>query len=607
MTFLKKAESLNRPFLLTQIVFLIFTLVSFLLRHEGLSFFDASDFATAIQGWGIPHAPGYPLYVLLGKLFYLVTQNPFDAQFWLNIAAAWVACFFLFKTLAANKASALVAVLFLLAQGIFQQYILIPEVFTLNLSLVAMLIYFHQRFDETRGLKFVFAIGLMYGLGICHHHFMSLMVPASAYLLMRGFMKAGWAQGVGLFVAGFAVGLLPLSYFFVATAQAPMYTYFSVANLQDLLFVVLRKGYGTFKMTGSAAAVSAGSILTLIVVGLFKSTFVVGLVGGIASMPLLWRSRKPASATAILSMTTLVIFVVAFSMMANFPISTFEGEHAFLRYLTFPGFLLLYPLASGWEWLSQRFGRKVFAVASVIALTAGAYSFSQMNYRHYSTIDFQIQNTYRTIERLMGPQPDTEVDPKMNRCIVFGLTDPFHFGGRYFNEFQTSYRCYFFSIATVITGQFQARSEHALVMKLLGKDYPFLGRTREVVMLDIFDRAMTAGYRIFVMYPGDLDIFQKPDMQVTPVGSSLELLAPNSRVPLERVAQEHLAYLESIGILLNELEQAQIQPRPVSETSLQAPFMNLEIYSKILKFPPDVQSAHDALRARAEKFLSVPY
>lgn len=607
MTYLKQVESLKRPFLLSQIVFLIFTLVSFFLRHEGLSFFDASDFATAIQGWGIPHAPGYPLYVILGKLFNLITQNPFDAQFWVNILAAWIACFFLFKTLAANQWAALVAVLFLLAQGIFQQYILIPEVFTLNLALVSMLIYFHQRFDETLKFKFVFGIGLMYGLGVCHHHFMSLMVPASAFLLIRSFMKASWGKGVGLFLAGFVLGLLPLSYFFIATAQHPPYTYFSVTNLQDLLFVVLRKGYGTFKMTGSGQAVSAFQVASLIFGGLFKSTFIIGLVGGVLAMPLLWRSRKTVSTTAVLSISTIVIFIVAFSVLANFPIDTFEGEHAFLRYLTFPGFLLLYPLATGWQWLSQRFGQKVFAVASGIAVVAAAYSFSQMNYRHYSTIDFQIQQTYRTIERIMGAQPDKEVDPKMNRCIVFGLTDPFHFGGRYYNEFETNYRCYFFSIATVITGQFQALSEQLLVQKMLGSDYVLLGKSREVVMLDVFMRALQSGYRIFVMYPGDLDIFQRPDLQVTPVGSSLELMLPNTRVSLERVAQEHILYLDSLKVLLNELEQAPIQPRAVSVTSLQAPFMNLEIYNKILKFPPDAQAAHDEIRRRTEKYFNPPY
>lgn len=603
MTYLKKAGSLNRQFLVSQIFFLLFTLVSFFLRHEGLSFFDASDFATAIQGWGIAHAPGYPLYVLLGKFFYLFTGNPFDAQFWLNILAAWVACFFLFKTLAADKSSALVAVLFLLAQGLVQQYILIPEVFTLNLALAAMLIYFHQRFDEGLKLRYVFAIGLLYGLALCHHHLLALMVPASAYLLIRGFKKAKWRQGGALFAAGFLLGLLPLSYFFIATAHEPAYTYYSVTNLKELLFVVLRQGYGTFKMTGSAAGVSAWSIFSLIVSGMFKSTFAVGFLGGLVAMPFFWRSRKPVRATAILSIVTLVIFIGAFCVMANFPIESSEGKNAFLRYLTFPCFLILYPLAFGLERLSQRFGARVFVMAGAVACLAGGFSFAGLNYRHYSTIDFHVEQTYRTIERVMGPQPDNDINPQYNRCLIFALTDPFHFGGRYYNEFQTNYRCYFYSIATVVTGQFQARTEQRLMLKILGADYILNGKTREQVMLEFFHRALQAGYRIFVMYPGDLDVFGKPDMQVTAVGNVLELLPPGAQVPLQQVATEYLLYLESLKVLLQELEQAPIQPRAPSATSLQAPFANLEIYSKLLPLPPEVKARHQEILERSQKLM----
>jgi transmembrane protein TMEM260 (protein O-mannosyltransferase) len=603
MTYLKKAGRLNHQFLISQIVFLIFTLVSFFLRHEGLSFFDASDFATAIQGWGIPHAPGYPLYVLLGKFFYLFTPTPFDAQFWVNILAAWIACFFLFKTLAANKTSALVAVLFLLAQGLFQQYILIPEVFTLNLSLVSALIYFHQSFDEKLQPRYVFAIGLVYGLGLCHHHLMVLMVPASAFLLIRGFSKNGWLKGSAFFLAGFMVGLLPLAYYFIATAHDPDYTYYSVKTLQDMLFVVLRKGYGTFQMTGTADGVPAWDIFKIIFEGVFQSGFAVVLLGALIAAPFFWGSRKSVPAAAVLSMSTVIIFVVAFCIMANFPVDSLEGKNVFVRYLTFPGFLLIYPLAYGWEQLSRKYGSKVYSVAGVIAVVAGSYSLVRLNYRHYSTIDFQIAQTYRAIERAMGPQPDTTIDPKINRCIVFGLSDPFHFGGRYYNEFQTNYRCYFFSIATVITGQFQARYELRLVQHLVEPSYSFAGKSRETILLDIFSRAILAGYRIFVMYPGDLNIFKIPDMQVTPIGSSLELKLPSSRVPLERVAQEHRDYLESLKMLLNEVERAPIQPRPVSVTSVQAPFMNLEVYAQLLKLSPELQAEHDQIKARAEKFL----
>jgi len=594
----------SREFLFSQVIFLVFAVASFFLRHQGLSFFDASDFSTAIQGTAIPHAPGYPLYVLLGKFFNWFVQDPFDAQFWVNILAAWITSVFLFLTLAANRPSALLAVLFLLAQSLFQQYILIPEVFTLNLALVSMLIYFHQRFDQELKSRYLFAIGLMYGLGLCHHHLMALMVPASAFLLIRGLRKTRWLQGLGSAALGFVVGLLPLIYFFVSTKSDPNYTYYSVTNLQELLFVVLRQGYGTFKMTGSAAGVSAYAILGVIFGGLFKSGLGIGLLGGVAAMPGYWLSKKPVRAEAVLSISTMIIFMIAFSIMANFPIETLEGKNAFLRYLTFPGFLLLFPLSYGWEWLSRRFGRKVFGAGAGIAFAMGIYSLVHLNYRHYSTIDFHVAQAYHTIQRVMGPQPDTNIEPQFNRCIIFALTDPFHFGGRYYNEFQTDYRCYIFSVATVITGQFQARAEQKLVQKILGADYVLNGKTREAVMLEFFYRAMQDGYRIFAMYPGDLTIFQKPDMQISPVGNIIEILSGAKQIPAEQLAQEYALYLESLKVILSTVEEASIQPEALSDTAVQAPFTNMGLYPQVLKTTPEIIKTADEVRGRAEKFLT---
>lgn len=596
------SRGLNRQFLASQVVFIIFVFVSYFFRHEGLSFFDASDFATAIQGWGIPHAPGYPLYVFLGKFVYSFIKDPFDAQFWVNIFAAWVASVFLFLTLAAHRTSALLAVLFLFSQSLFQQYILIPEVFTLNLALVAMLVYFHKCFDEKLQLRYVFGIGLVYGLGFCHHHLLALMVPASAYLLFRGLKKTKWLSGVGLAAAGFAIGLIPLVYFFMATRKDPAYTYFSVNTLNDLLFVVLRQGYGTFKMTGTGDMVSAWEIAKLIFTETFKSTFGIGLLGGLAALPFYWRSRRPAPAPTILVATTLGIFVLAFCLMANFPVDNLEGRNAFIRYLSFPCFLLLYPLAFGFEWLSQRWGQKVFVVGSVTACLIAIYSFSSLNYRHYSTVDFHVEQAYASIQRVFPARGDAGIDPLYNRCIIFAMTDPHHFGGRYYNEFKTTYPCYFFSIATVITGQFQARSELRLVQEILGGEYVLDGKTREQVLLDLFTRSMSQGYRVFAMYPGDLNIFRKPDLKVTPVGNILELIPDGAKVSLEQVAREHVAYLDSLKVLLTNLEQASIQPKAVSESAALAPFANLDIYSQLVKPSPEVKVLEDEIRERVKRF-----
>ena len=51
--------------------------------HNGA---DGGDLAAAVAGLGVPHPPGYPAYVLLGKVFALLPLR--DIAFRLNIMSA---------------------------------------------------------------------------------------------------------------------------------------------------------------------------------------------------------------------------------------------------------------------------------------------------------------------------------------------------------------------------------------------------------------------------------------------------------------------------------------------------------------------------------------
>lgn len=598
-------------FLGSQVLFLVFALVSFVLHHRGLSFFDASDFATAIQGFGIPHAPGYPLYVLAGKVFYIFTSEPFEAQFWVNILSAWIAALFLFLTLAEHRKAALMVGSFLFTQGIFQQYILVPEVFTLNLALASMLIYFHKRFEEAQNPKWLFSIGVVYGLGVCHHHLLALMVPASIFLLCRGFGrdKGAWAKGLGLSLVGFLLGLLPLSYLFVMTAQSPDYSYYSVRTFSDLLFVVLRQGYGTFKMTGSGTAVPVGDLLQVIGDGIFRGTGYLGVLLGLGGVVGLWRGRKSSTAVSLLSLSPVVIFIFIFCALANFPIDTVEGKNAFIRYLSFPSFLMLYPLAFACRWLLERWGSVVLIGGQVVALGLAGFSFAQLDYRHYPIIDYQIESAYHSIHRVMdagGATDEAGVDSRYGRCVIFTVADPLHFGGRYYNEFQAQPRCYFYSVATVISGQFQSRVEQMLMQQVLGEDYPLVGKTREAIHLEFLNRVMTRGYRVFFLYAGDLQFFRRPDLLVTPVGPVLELIPAGREPTSESLVREYGIYLESLKLFLDEIEKVPRLPRTLSASSLAAPFANLDIYPQLVKAPSHYQDLERELRRRAAVVRQVP-
>lgn len=68
-------------------------------RYSGLGFFDASEFAAHIQSGGIPHAPGYPIYLLLGKFLNFFCRDPFLAQNLISLSAFPVILASLYQTI----------------------------------------------------------------------------------------------------------------------------------------------------------------------------------------------------------------------------------------------------------------------------------------------------------------------------------------------------------------------------------------------------------------------------------------------------------------------------------------------------------------------------
>src|SRR5882672_8002472 len=104
---------------------------------------DSTEFVTAAYCWGIPHAPGYPLYTLIAHLF---TRIPWGQVAWrANLASAFLSCIAvvlfmrLLHKLTGNLAAAFAGALWMaFAEGFWSQA-LVAEVFALN-GVLAVLI-----------------------------------------------------------------------------------------------------------------------------------------------------------------------------------------------------------------------------------------------------------------------------------------------------------------------------------------------------------------------------------------------------------------------------------------------------------------------------------
>lgn len=606
------ARTLNYPFLLTCLLWLIYAVTATVQRHQGLSFFDASEFATHIQGEGIPHAPGYPLYIACSKISYFFTSNPFDAQFCVNLLSSLVCVIFLFFTLTHSTQeksrpaaiAACISVGFLLSSGLFQLYVRISDVFMLNLALLSVLAYLHRRFQSDGKARWVLGIGFVYGLGVCHHHTLASALPATLLLFIQrtASLRLALRLLVQAFIPGFGLGLFPLLFLFIQSSDDWNYTYYLVRSWKDLLFVIFRTGYGTFRMTASHPQAPAWNVASMIGRGLLTDTRWIGLGIAVLSAPFYLKRKWKTDSSAVFSILSILTFFGIFCSLSNFDWGTLEGKNTFLRYLTVPVLLLLYPAHYGWTQALKRFETQASVVGTIVFFTLFVLGLKHVNFQNYPLIDYQVQEGFKTIERITASSAPSETLERRN-CVIFALSDPFHFGGRYYNEFKAKNPCYFFSLSSVITSQFLSRAEALLVMKYLGGDYVLSGKTRQSTIYDLFQRLLRNGFRLFVFYVPDLSVFGQ-ELQFRPVGNIAEVrLGEVVELAYDR-EKEFEGYLKSLQALLDQLESKKDLPIALSEDVLKAPFMNLSYYKKSGQLPSQATELEKEVFMRAQKFLS---
>jgi len=182
---------------------------------------DAGEFAAVINAFGIAHPSGYPLYVILGKLFTLLI--PFGNPAWqANIFSAFcggltIAGMYLVIKMLTNKAViALATSVFFASGGIFWSQAVRAEVYTLNSFLFISLIILAFLYSRDKSAKILMWLSFLFGLSIGNHHLMLMAgVPLAIFIVISNtkliFDYKIIAKAIILFLLGLSIYLyLPI-------------------------------------------------------------------------------------------------------------------------------------------------------------------------------------------------------------------------------------------------------------------------------------------------------------------------------------------------------------------------------------------------------------
>ncbi len=210
---------------------------------------DSGELVAAVHTLGIPHPTGYPLYVLLGKLWTLavpVGSVAFRMSLFSAACAAGAAAglYALARALGLARAAALGGALLLAFSPSFWAEANVQRVYALNAvfvvaALAAALAW--RRGGEDRWLVLAF---FLCGLGASNHVFMGMFglvlagwAPFADRSLLRRGKTVAAAAGAGV------LGLLPYLYLPLRSRQEPRLDWGDPEGLGAFLGVVLRRDF----------------------------------------------------------------------------------------------------------------------------------------------------------------------------------------------------------------------------------------------------------------------------------------------------------------------------------------------------------------------------
>ncbi len=266
--------------------------------------YDMGEFATAAYVLGIAHNTGYPLLMLLGKLFTYLPLG--DIAYRVNLLSAVCAAltvmvlYWIVFELTARRTAAALAALTLAFTSTLWSNATWATSYDLNALLTILILWLLLRWRETSRAGYLQAAALTFGLSLGNHRLILTVALAAAYLIWRERRQGRWSgRAVSLallFLAGFSVNLyLPLR----AAQQAPV-LWADASDLQTFLTMIVSGYAGNFINPFESVGGLRSVLLVLTIFPVYEFTLVGLILAGVGAWRLFHLDRDFLIAGALI-------------------------------------------------------------------------------------------------------------------------------------------------------------------------------------------------------------------------------------------------------------------------------------------------------------------
>ncbi|MDA3792716.1 MAG: tetratricopeptide repeat protein [Elusimicrobia bacterium] len=417
--------------------FIVYILFLFSVIFLGLQVFpgihvgDSPELIAAANILGNAHPPGYPLYLIIAKLFlfigsasgiFFVTKSPafyanFLQVFYGGAALAVIYYLVLFNFNNINvqlkkgqlknsdNYSRLLAGIFscsmILSTLVYINQSTVAEVFMLNILFAALLILGVVK------KKYSFA-GFIFGLGMGKQHTLIVAIPAVLFLFY--FESKRW-KSFKNFTIWTLIGLSVYLYSPIRAGISPAINWGDPSNLRRFIRVITRADYGTFALHGSSTGLTFGKAVSIVVYFFKRMTDLLTLPGMLAVLAgtVIWL-KKNIKFTA--SMLILMLFSgPLFFLAANMKIDS-SGISILERFFLLP-VMAAGILAGGLFYLKSKYKYILFLIPLYLMIN----NFTPSSLK-YSVLDKYIRDISH---ELIKSEPLYITRGGVGDDIVFGL------------------------------------------------------------------------------------------------------------------------------------------------------------------------------------------
>lgn len=226
---------------------------------------DGGELITAARCMGIAHNPGYPLYVITGKLF---TYIPIGNIAWrLNLMSAFFSSltllmlyFFIFRS-TGRIIPSVASVITLALSFSFWLFSIYAEVFSLNSFLIMSMFYLIFVWKNNVKVKYfniqirlLCIISFISGLSLTNQQTSLLVFPSLLFVVaLTNFRAAIKPRNLFCIFTFFLLGLALYLYLPVASRSNPYIDWGNPENYTNFINCILRNDYGTLSLSKNLA------------------------------------------------------------------------------------------------------------------------------------------------------------------------------------------------------------------------------------------------------------------------------------------------------------------------------------------------------------------